>query len=198
MSTLLSDLQSLVARPSAPEVFSLNLRDLNFRHVVIVLLVTAVSLAAGAAAFDYGTVRRPVGVLLRGDPRVEDYRLVSVRRGAAVVELKLGRTADLRIAYEELSAGLERFLGPVTLVIEDDRSPDTVAFLHGAQFAIYEAVQNGNFIEMAGRLEELARSAGLSVRVGIDRDLLFLQVESENGYLYEVIQRHPKGGAAES
>lgn len=176
----------------------LNFRDLNVRHVAIVLLVTLLVLIGGAAAYDYAAVRRPVAAILRGDERVLDYRLVSTQRGAAVVEVGLAPVDDLMTAYEDLEAALETILGPAELVVLDSRSPETVSFLRRAQFVLYEAVQTGRFVEMQSRLDALAREEGLTVRVGINEHRLFLQVEAGGGRLYEVIERDTVKGAGQS
>gem|GEM_PF-68542 len=167
----------------------LNLRDLSFSHVAIVALVTILALAGAAEAYDYAAVRRPVAGLLHADARVESFSLVSTRQGAAAVEVTLGPVEDLRTAYEEITAGLEHILGPVELSVRDNRSAETVAFLEDAQFVLYEALHNGAFVVMRERLERLAEEAGVSVRVGITDRHLFLQVESEDGRLYEIIDR---------
>lgn len=177
---------------------SLNLRDLNFRHVAVVLLVTVLVLAGGAAAHEYATVRRPVAALLRGEETVLDYRLVSAQRGSAVVEVTLAPVADLMAVYEGLEDGLRDILGPVELVVRDARSAEAVLFLRRAQFVVYEALQTGRFVDMQTRLDQLAREAGLELRVGISERHLFLQVEAANGRLYEVIERSAAKGGGES
>lgn len=79
---------------------------------------------------------------------------------------------------------------PVELHLIDQRNEELNELLTTSRFYIYEALVKGNYTEMYASLNKLFESSDLEKwELTMDNQYLYLELQKESNYLYEVIPR---------
>jgi hypothetical protein len=165
---------------------------LNFKIVLVTLVVGLVLLIGGDWAYKTYGYHQPLIQALEEDGLVESYEVddsLPVLR--VVVQLK--RTENLMETYQTLDRRVAQFMSgrPYQLVIKDNRDTRLSEAYYRSQFAIHQAIMQGNFSEMAAVIEENAREAGAEARVFVDSNNVYVHLDGVDHQLMAVIPRKP-------
>lgn len=124
---------------------------------------------------------------------------ITKQREKITISLTLKDVDNLMEVYNTIYETMEyRLKGqPFELkIINKSDSAIKDLFYNKVQFIIYEALQTGEFNEMRARLDEIqyteteeSKSGPLEIKVFIDSDNLYLQIELDKSGFYEVIKR---------
>lgn len=171
---------------------------LRWVHVILALLVTLSVLSGSYMLYRRFWVTRPIELLLKSDPDVEEVRIERGEQGI-VVRVRMRPVKDLAVSYARLEEVLASRLGDsgYRLVLEDRRDEELEEAYHAIHFFIAEAAQRGNFSEMADRVEKTLGAMGLGAyRVTVTGKAIFVQIYSSDRsrYLYEIVSRLPEIG----
>lgn len=173
--------------------------EIRWAHVLLALLVTLSVLSGSYMLYRRFWVTRPIELLLKSDPDVEEVRVERGEQGV-VVKVRMRPVKDLALSYARLEEVLTSRLGDsgYRLVLEDRRDEELQEAYHAIHFFIAEAAQRGNFSEMADRVERTLEPMGLgSYRVTVTGKAIFVEIYSpdHSRYLYEIVPRFPETGA---
>lgn len=171
-------------------------QGIRIKYVILAFLLVAALLFGGQMVYQKFGYHQPVRQLLEGYPGIASFEIDDE---AAVVRIvvKLERTDNLMAAYQQLDRRLWTANSgrPYELVIEDERSPALEEALHKSELAVYQALIQGNFPEMARAVDTHAREAGAEARVFVDGRNVYIQIETADCYLMSVV---PRGTGAET
>ena len=169
-------------------------------HVILLSLVVGLSVFFGIRWIynKFGT-DVPLAEALSVHKAVQSYT-IDRKRPVVRVVIQLGPTADLKETYRDLFELVRSFLGnrPFELQIKDNRDDKLERAYYYAQFAVYEAIRLGNFREMVRFIEEEAAKEGAKATVSLDQENVYIQLEDNDHYLYEIIPLRGPGAAAGS
>lgn len=178
-----------------------NLQNLRWSVIVVSMVLTVSVLFGAGYLLQSRGVEAPLRNRLAASPVVESLRLEQRAETREVVVL-LRETDHLPKAYSELRGEVDRALrGPdYRIRLEDRRTPELEQALRRFDLYLHEAASTGRFAEMAGRVESEAEQAGITARVWVDSQRIYLQLHKDGAYLYSVLERtspsteRPSGG----
>lgn len=161
-------------------------------HVVVVSVIIALAVFFGAHwLYNSLNFREPLKKELNAHDLVTDYRIEEDKNGSYRVLVSIKETGNLMLAYLQVYESVQEVMGNQQFVIKlvDHRDDLLNEIYNEGQFAVQEAMVQGNFREMARTLNESARRAGVSCEVFIDDNNIYWQMRHGEHYLYEVVPR---------
>jgi hypothetical protein len=166
------------------------LKDLRIPIIIAAMLVTLALLLGGQFLYQKYYIEQPLFKLLHETRAVKSLKF-DQGQTQTVLKVEFGEVGNLKEAYGKVTETAEQVLGSsVPIRIVDHRSPELKQVFDHSQFAVYEAIMNGNFTGMAKTVEEQARLAQLDrYAVYVDRNNVYVQLHKGGNYLYEVIPR---------
>ncbi len=165
-------------------------------HVVALALALALA-AFWGAHWIYNSLNftEPLKKELDANALVTEYRIEDSGAGWHQVSVAIKKTDNLMSAYRLIDDAVKEVMGSKQYVIklEDRRDEQLVNLYYQGQFAVQEALVQGNFRAMANELSKLAAHAGVESKVFIDGSNIYWQMSHGQYYLYEVIPRQLPG-----
>jgi len=162
-------------------------------RVPIILLVLVASLLVFWGArwlFNRVSIEQPLTDFLKSQDYIETFE---INRDGSLVQISvlLAPVDNLKDTYVELDRGVRNILGGrlYELILRDKRDAQLKNAFYYSQFAVYEAVAQGNYREMLDYVNKQAAERSATASVFIDQDRIYLQMRHDKNYLYEVIPR---------
>lgn len=165
-------------------------------HVVALALVIALAAFLGAHwIYNSLNFKEPLKKELESNALVTGYQIEDTGTGLYQVSVDMKKTENLMPAYRRIDEAVKEVMGSKQYVIKlgDQRDGQLVSLYYHGQFAVQEALVQGNFRDMADELSELADRAGVESKVFIDEKNIYWQMSHGKYYLYEVIPRPLSG-----
>lgn len=159
--------------------------------VVILAVVLALGLFLGSRWIYYKySYNEPLNQVLKANKAVESFN-IDRRKPVIRITVKLGAVENIKDTYQSLQNSIQDILSPKPFQIDlqDNRDAPLKKIFYASQFAIYEAIMQGNFREMAKCIEHEASLQKSQATIFIDQNYIYLQMQHGNHYLYEVIPR---------
>lgn len=173
----------------------MDLRGMRWPVLIGSVLVTFAVLFGGFALYRHQAVDGSVVRLYRELAGVQDVA-IDAGSGPMTVTVTLGPDAQLASVYQELKSTADRVLGPghYRLVLHDQRDDAVSKAYYAMHFSLQEANATGRFTAMAESVEKIAAEAGLTRhRVDVGDDYMYVTLEKDGQYLYEVLPRRQEG-----
>lgn len=163
--------------------------------VVLLVMVLALSLFLGSRWVYYKyNFKEPLVQELKANEAVQSFSIDQHEPVIRIV-IKLGAVENLKYTYQNLHKSIQDILGnkPFQIDLQDNRDSQLKKIFYNSQFAIYEAIMRGNFREMAEYMKHEASSLKAHATIFIDQDYIYLQMQHDKHYLYEIIPRKQAG-----
>lgn len=169
----------------------MKVKDIRIIVALLVMIGTFTVLVGGNFIYQRYFVQQPLAALLAQNSDVHNLQ-IEQEADRVVITVELGEVKNLQDTYRELEEMVRKHMGSKNweLRIIDTRTPNLERVWHASQFALYEAIVQGNFTHMARVVDGLAKGAGLD-RYGlyIDENYLYLQLHQGQNFLYAVLPR---------
>jgi len=159
--------------------------------------VIILSLLAGMA-FIFGvqwlyqkySLQEPLNAALSRNNAVESFQVNSDGR-LLRVNVVLKYDADLMQAYKEVRKELAGTLGkrPFQLTLGDSRDDVLNKVWYNSQYAIYQAIEQGSYQDMAAVVHREAGATGAEAKIYIDEENIYLRLKHRGHTLDQVIPR---------
>lgn len=167
----------------------------GFRWELIALSAVLTLAVLSLAYYSYESmgVKRPLERTLLMDADVSAVEM-RTERGGEVIEVTLSKVADLRATYSRIHSLVSDRMGSgaFTLDLKDKGDASLEDMYYSVHYYLEEASVRGNFGAMIEACEPILEGAGASdYRITVDRDRIYVQIESAGGYLYKVLERVP-------
>jgi hypothetical protein len=161
------------------------------------MLVSLVVLFGGWQAYQRLNLVNPLKTKLQTIQGVQSVQVVNGNPN--VITVQLGKVKDLQTTYHSLTQTITETLGsnqPITIL--DHRNSILTQDDESLQPIILEGLAKGNYVEMILQVKQAAVKLGINVRVTMDSQNVFVQLEQGSYYLYDVQSYHlpGTGGAA--
>lgn len=167
-------------------------------HVILLSLVVGLGIFFGVRFLynKFGT-DVPLAEALSASKAVQSFTVERERPVMRIV-VEVAPTANLKETYRDLYGLISNVLGNrrFELKIKDNRDEGLQRAFYYAQFAVYEANKLGNYREMVKIIEEEAAKEGAKATVSMDGESIYVQLEKNGRYLYEIIPRKEPGSSA--
>ncbi len=140
------------------------------------------------------SLEEPLANVLKANSAVQSFEIERARPVTRIV-IALAPTNNLKETYQELSRQVQSVLGNQQFEIKliDRRDEKLARAFYYSQFAIYEAIKRGNYREMIKFIEDEAAKIGAAATVYLDQENIYVQLEYNGHYLYEIIPRREPG-----
>ncbi len=165
----------------------------GFRWEIIALsaVLTLAVLSLAYYSYERAGVRRPLEKALLTDPDVSD---VSISDGDSglTIEVSLSKVSDLSATYKRINDLIVDRVDQKGFVlwIKDQRNAELLDMYHAAHYYLEEASVRGNFGTMIETCGPILDNAGATAyKITVDQKHIYVQIESENGYFYQVLDR---------
>ncbi|WP_027363770.1 hypothetical protein [Desulfotruncus alcoholivorax] len=161
-------------------------------HVVIIALAAGLAAFFGAQWLYKGlNFQKPLIAKLENNPVIISYK-IDDSADTYKISISLSENVNLMNSYQRVYNDVEQVMGnrPFTIELTDRRDNQLDKVYGIGKFAIYEALQNGDFVQMANYLDSYASEAGLESKVDIDDRNIYWQMKDGKYYLYSVIPRN--------
>lgn len=158
--------------------------------IILALIVGLGGLWGGHWLFNRYNYERPLTKLLDENKDI-DYYQIEDQQTVMQLEVKLIKVDNLQESYNKLFDSIKYVVGrrEFKLILKDDRDPTLENIYYHARLAAYESLKRGNFLEMESYISKLSTRQGSRSRITVDENYLFIQIEHDNHYLYEIIPR---------
>lgn len=164
--------------------------------LVLLTLILGLALLFGTQhLYETQRVDRPLAELFTSRDDVKDFAIRAEGRDLEIV-VSVAPVENLRESYLELEGEARQVLGeePFRLKIEDGRNEDLEEDYYRLHFAFQEALATGRFTSLPATLDKAREEWGLDVaRAYVDERFLYVQLEKDDAYLYEILPRGENG-----
>lgn len=162
----------------------------NLKIVLLTLTVSLFILFGSHWAYKNFGYHQPLIQALEEEAAVQSFEIDGNLPVLRVV-VYLEPTENLMETYRELD---RRVAGSVRgdryqLVVKDSRDAKLDEAFYRSQFAIHQAIMQGNFQDMAAVIEANARAAGAEAQVFVDHDHVYVQMKGTEHHLATVVPR---------
>jgi len=134
--------------------------------------------------------QNPINAVLSSNEAVESFRVTTEGR-LVKVTLSIKGDANLMQSYKEVQRELALKMGrrQFYIELEDSRDNDLQQLWYKCQFAVYQAVAQGSYQNMADTVNREAGAAGAEARIYIDQKNIYIRLKKGGRTLDEVIVR---------
>jgi hypothetical protein len=172
------------------------IKGFNVFAVVLAFLLTLTGGMMLDRVLAIYTMEKPFRQALEELETVESFEMQK-KDGKFDLLIQLGNVNDLPHVYKEIYVLARNMLGKKVgiIVIRDNRDEILTELYHKVHYALYEAVENGNFSVMAEKIDEVLKPYdGITYKLFVDNDIIYFHMKHENKYLYEIIPRSVRNG----
>jgi len=165
------------------------IRGLRYPLIAVIVVVVFCLLLTGQWVYKKYFLEQPVVKALDSLPEVENSEFFEQTN---TVTIKLKEVPNLQKAYLKIDSKLRKQRGSedLKIVILDNRNRLLERVLYQSQFAVHQAIMQGDFIHMLEYISNLAKEAGVDkFNIFIDSNNIYLQFHEGNSYLYEIVSR---------
>lgn len=172
----------------------MKLSEIKPVQVLLVLLVTLALLFGGQYLYRHYTYDQPLVEQLTAIEGVSDYQVVS-ENGVRRVMVEMRQVNNLQDTYLEVADTVERIYGNAPeIVVKDNANEKLEAVWYQSQFAIYQGISSGEFVEMNRQLKAVTSAqTEVELKVFVDADHVYFQTTDGQRALYRVIDRGQGG-----
>jgi len=159
--------------------------------VIILSLLAGIALTFGAQwLYQKYSFQGPLNAVLNGNKAVESYQMSNEGR-LLRVSVTINYDADLMQSYTEVRKELTQAVGkrPFLLALNDSRDDVVKQVWYNSQYAIYQAVSQGSYQDMAAVVNREALVSGAEAKIYIDQENIYLRLKHQGHTLDEVIPR---------
>lgn len=168
------------------------MRGLRYPVVVVILVVVLGILFGGQWLYSKFLLERPVVEALNM-PEIESTKYVEETN---TVFIKLKEVDNLKDTYVSILDKIQgnKNAGSLKLVITDNRNESLEEAFYNSQFAVHQAIMQGDFISMNEIISNIASEYKLDrYAVFIDSENIYIQFHQNGRNLYEIINREVPG-----
>lgn len=159
--------------------------------VIILSLLAGIALTFGAQwLYQKYSFQGPLNAALNENKAVESYQMSNEGR-LLRVSVTINYDADLMQSYTEVRKELTQAVGkrPFRLALNDSRDDVLKQVWYNSQYAIYQAISQGSYQDMAAVVNREAQVSGAETKIYIDQENIYVRLKHQGHTLDEVIPR---------
>ncbi|MDK2901489.1 hypothetical protein H0A61_02580 [Koleobacter methoxysyntrophicus] len=170
----------------------MNLKNINFKLVIIILIITLLLLFSIKYIYKKYNVEEPLKGILEKDERIQGYKIEKKGTKYEIIITLNNNFEDLDYVYREINNNISRIIKRENFKIElegveNKKLKDAYYLLH---FSLYENIEKGNFTQMYKDLVEISTEMNINeYKITIDNENIYLQLRDNDNSLYRVINR---------
>jgi len=167
----------------------MQIKGLKIWLIIVAIIVVLGLLVGGSYLYNKYNTEQPLFKLYENVIEVKDFELKQ-EDNKLEIALELNKVQNLQNFYQEVDTETKEILAnqEYTFILKGNTSEELEEISNEGQFVIYESLVKGNFREMATELKNLAQANGAEAFVFMDENNVYIQIQKDDKYLYEVIE----------
>ncbi|AIS51326.1 hypothetical protein TKV_c01210 [Thermoanaerobacter kivui] len=114
---------------------------------------------------------------------------ISTDTNGYIMKVKLDKVKDLMQTYKDIEDKVKKYPVKINILLIDNPNDKLNNIYYNCQFAIYEGIQNGDYIKMYETIKDIANKNGATSYVYIDKQNIYVDLREGSNYFYKVIPR---------
>ncbi|SNX53887.1 hypothetical protein [Thermoanaerobacterium sp. RBIITD] len=157
----------------------------------IVIVTVAVMLGLLIGGFNLYQNRILPGKIAKDISTVKYVKSTTIDIGdnGYVANIKLARTNNIMETYRSIEKKINKYPVKIEIKIFDNSNAKLNNIYYEDQFAIYQAIQNGDYIKMNEIVNKNGNNQSVKSHIYIDENNIYLIIEDGPNYLYKIIPR---------
>ncbi|MEQ2130219.1 hypothetical protein QTP99_09595 [Caldanaerobacter subterraneus KAk] len=164
------------------------LKGIKWQVVILTFAVAFGGLFIGFQIYQNKLIPERISRDLKSVKFVKDVTIIAGDKGYDV-KVKLDRVENLMETYGEIQEKIKKYPVKINLFILDNSDERLNNVYYNLQFALYEAIQKGDYLKMYDFLNRLSQENGIISRVYIDEHNVYIDLRDDIHYLYRIIPR---------
>lgn len=164
--------------------------ELKITVIIISLLAVLGTSMLSFHFYQKFMLERPLAEKLSDRPEVEDVS-ISKQDGKYLIEIKIKQVSNLEKEFTEINTVVKSVLKDkeYDVKIGDRRNQNLEIVFDHIQIAIYDALDNHKYVWLNEELGRYIEPRGMTYKIFIDDQHLYLQINDGKSYLYTIINR---------
>ncbi len=151
------------------------------------LILTFLLLFGGYQVYRNLEIVQPLQAQLMRIQSVNNAKIQSVAQNPTVV-VSLNKVGDLQSTYTKIQAVILNNLGnAVPITITDTRNAALSNAYESMKPILYQGIAHGNYVNMIGSFKKACRANGISCKISMNGQYIFVQLMQHNAYLYDIV-----------
>lgn len=169
------------------------LKGIKWQIVLVTFAIVFGILLGGLQLYQNKLLPDKISKDISGVKYVKSVTIQSAAQGYTA-NIKLDRVDDLMNTYKDIEKETAKYPVKIDIRIVDNPNDRLNNIYYNGQFAIYEAIQKGDYIKMNEVIKNNAQKAGALSSIYIDRENIYVDLRDGSNYLYRIIPREPVKG----
>lgn len=167
-------------------------QGLRIPVVISALLVGFAVIFSVQFLYEKYSFQSPLNEILSTNETVESFQISTESNKQIKITLSFKETVDLMQSYNELLEELTPKMGrrSFSLDLTDNRDDGLQQVWDNSQFAVYQAIAQGSYQNMAEMIKREAAAAGAEEKISIDRKNIYIRLKKDGRTLDEVVVRN--------
>ncbi|MBU4533159.1 MAG: hypothetical protein U1D96_05570 [Eubacteriales bacterium] len=165
-------------------------QGIRVKIAILAFIVVLGLLFGGQVVYQKYGYHQPLRQALEQQEYVKSYE-IDEKSPVVRITVTFTRTDNLMESYQRLDQAVwvANSGRPYELVVADERNATLNGAYYDSQFAVYQAIIQGSFPEMARVVQDNAREAGAEAKIFVDNRNVYIQMETVDHYLNVVVPR---------
>lgn len=135
----------------------------------------------------YG-VEKPLMEGIKAVPGVEEAAL-DQKQGQYQISIRLAQVDNLPETYQKIDLAIAKKLdaGSYKVVVKDQRNSKLDKFYDYAQLALFQTVNDKQYLQLDQNLQKNAQTAGIKCSLFVDEKHIYIQAIDGSSYMYEIV-----------
>ncbi len=164
----------------------------NLLLIVVALSITLVMLLGGQFFWKYFALTKPLDQEIMKVAGVNSVSWKEQTTNKTVqVMVSLNQVTNIRKSYLEIMGiGKQHFPKHIIeMKLQDTRDARMEQFYDNIHLHIYEAIETGSYTKMQDTVQKKAKRQGMSVKIFVDSERVYIHIAEGTKNLYEVIPK---------
>lgn len=164
--------------------------EYRLKIVILAMAIAFLGLFGTYKIYNIYNIEKPLINTVETIPGVEQVTLDKTN-GAYEIKIKLAKVTNFREKYRQIDIAVAKKMKPdsYTIFIEDKRNSKLNQFYDYAQLAIFQALNDDQYIWLDQALQQKAGSVDVNCKLLIDTEDIYIEAIDGTSYLYEIIPR---------
>lgn len=164
-------------------------KDLDMKLIVIVVICALVLMFMAKFAFEHYKIEKPLEDMLGADEKINTYK-IEEKEGQKIIYIELKNIENLKTYHEDLIDRIDNIVKDEYTVKLINPRNSMQNYYYKMQFALYEAIETGNYTEMMDEIEKIADYYELDdCKVFISSQHIYLQFSKGDKSFYKVFDK---------
>jgi hypothetical protein len=165
-----------------------NKNEFKFIIAIAALAVASTIFFGGYWLYHQYGIDRPLTEKIEGIAGVKKVTINNKERQLSI-EVSMKYVDNLQTKYDEIQEVMDSELkdGQYQLTIKDQRNAKLQKAYENVQLAVYEAIANNQYLWLKEQMKPELK--GMTYRIFVDEDRLYIQMKDGDHFLYKVIDR---------